>query len=99
MTEPLSETTTSAASDGSTDLPICGDELDDDTINRWFAYWEYQCTKKGSGRCVETIRKIRRLALAGAKKGRRNNAAVADVLADVLAGMAQDVRAGKIRIR
>lgn len=86
------------ASDCSTDPPICCDDIDSIIINRWFEYWEHQDTKRG-GRCVETIRKIRRVAMAGAKKGRRNNAAVAEVVAGILNGMAEDFRAGKIRIR
>lgn len=88
----------SDSGDSSDVPPICCDDIDPIIIGRWFDYWEHQDSKK-SGRCGETIRKIRRVALAGARKSRRNNAAVAEVVAGILQGLAEDLRVGKIRIR
>lgn len=80
------------------DPPVCCDVIDNDIIHRWFEYWEEEDAKK-SGRCGEMIRKLRRLTLAGAKKGRRNNADVTELVAGILQGIADDLRAGNIKIQ
>lgn len=62
------------------ELLLCCDEVDDAIINRWFDYWELQEERNQSRRPywdkAETINKIRRVALAGASKARRNNKAI-----------------------
>ena len=84
----------------STEPPVCVEVVDADVINQWFDFWlgeDATSDRCGDSGKSEIINKLRRLALAGARKGRRNNKAVAEVLADVLDGMAADVRAGEKR--
>jgi len=102
-TETINQPETSPSVDGdcSTDESLCCDVIDDSTINRWFDYWVVQ-DKKHAARPhhvkEEFINRIRRLALAGASKARKNNKAVATVLAIVLDQMARDLRSGNGKI-
>jgi len=75
--------------------PLCVDLADTNTINEWFDYWVRK-DKRSDGRydLSETINKIRRLALLGASKAKRNKKAVTKVAADMLQRMADDLRAG-----
>lgn len=81
---------------------MCVDEVDASIINRWFDYWIVQDQRSHEGRTTyskeKTINRIRRIAMAGASKARRNNKAVAEVAADVLESMAKDLREGNGKI-
>jgi uncharacterized protein (DUF2267 family) len=72
------------------------DEVNEYVINQWFDYWS---DKSDPIPPTEIIEKLRRLAIAGNSKAKRNNKAIASVMADLFDCMADDVRSGKIKVR
>ena len=78
--------------------PMIVDVVDATVINQWFDFWRRESNRRDTER-IKAIEKIRRLALAGNSKAKRNNKAIAAVLADVFEGMAAEARSGKIKVR